>query len=120
LNNDNKFKIYIFWVSKCLNKNKFFNPLLWKTMGTACKIHILIEDNRKHKFVVPKYSVLTITIRWLWLFSYRPYIHNRVNGNAAIDGKGERNDKRLRNTDLVNQTRSLLFDKVEKQQIQIK
>jgi len=43
-----------------------------------------------------------------------------VNGNAAIDGKGERNGKRLRNTDLVNQTRSLLFDKVEKQQIQIK
>jgi len=31
-----------------------------------------------------------------------PYIQNRVTGNAAIDGMGERNRKRLRNTGLDN------------------
>jgi len=32
------------------------------------------------------------------LNSHRPYIHNQVNGNAAIDCRGERNRKRLGST----------------------
>jgi len=32
--------------------------------------------------------------------SHWPYIHNRVDGNAATDGRGERNQKRSRSTGL--------------------
>ena len=39
--------------------------------------------------------------------SHRPYIHNRVNGNAAIDGRGERNRRRLRSTALGYSLESL-------------
>jgi len=41
-------------------------------------------------------------IKWrfdeLWVLSHWPCIHSRVNGNTAMDGTGERNWKRLRNT----------------------
>ena len=38
----------------------------------------------------------------LWSLSHRPCIHNKVNGNAALDGRGEWNRKRLRSTALNN------------------
>jgi len=44
------------------------------------------------------------TLDVLWLLSHQPYIHKRANGNAAIDGKGERNQKRLRSTALDHGT----------------
>jgi len=34
--------------------------------------------------------------------SHGTCIRNGVNGNASIDGRGERNRKKLRSTDLVN------------------
>jgi len=47
---------------------------------------------------------MSLMIQWtfdaLWLLSYRPCIHNSVNGNAATDGRDERNRKRLRSTAL--------------------
>ena len=37
----------------------------------------------------------------LWIFSHRPEIHDKVNWNAAIDGRGEWNRKRLRSNGSV-------------------
>jgi len=85
--------------------------MLMKRKKTFCKAESVIKSYMKivfsllhgGKHAVDKVEQIALsnkTLDALWLLSHQPYIHKRVNGNAEIDGRGERNQKRLKSTAL--------------------
>ena len=64
----------------------------------------LLHGGKRAVDKVEQIALSNKTLDVLWSLSYQPYIHKRVNGNAAIDGRGERNQKWLRSSSLDHGT----------------